>query len=201
MDTSFLKKELPSIPWNRILLLVRWQLGRLGNTGKIGFGLMIAAGIYFVLAVLPQETELQKLKDRAVTLQAQAISKKTAADGTDLEAGKKMSSDQALQVFYDFFPRIDSSPFWIRELTGLAQKQGVELASSEYRLINESDARLARYEMILPVKGSYPQIRAFIADALETIPAMAISAIAIKRESTAADKLDVRLEINLYLNK
>ena len=75
MDTNFLKKELPSIPWNRILLLVRWQLGRLGNTGKIGFGLMIAAGIYFVLAVLPQETELQKLKDRAVTLQAQAISK------------------------------------------------------------------------------------------------------------------------------
>lgn len=201
MDTSFLKKKLPSIPWSRIPLLVRWQLGRLGNTGKIGFGLMIAAGIYFVLAVLPQETELQKLKDRAISLQAQAISKKSATDGADLEAGKKMSSDQALQVFYDFFPRIDSSPFWIRELTGLAQKQGVELTSSEYRLINESDARLARYEMILPVKGSYPQIRAFIADALETIPAIAISAIAIKRESTTADKLDVRLEINLYLNK
>ena len=37
MDTSFLKKELPSIPWNRILLLLRWHTGRLGNAGKVGF--------------------------------------------------------------------------------------------------------------------------------------------------------------------
>lgn len=201
MDLSFLKKELPPIHLNRIMPLLRWQMGRLGNFGKIGFGLIVAASIYYVLAVIPQETELQILKDRAISLQAQAISKKTVTDGTDSEAGKRMSSDQALQVFYDFFPRIDSSPFWIRELVGLAQKQGIELASSEYRLVNESDARLARYEMILPLKGSYSQIRAFIADSLEVVPAMAISAISIKRESTAADKLDVRLEINLYLNK
>lgn len=112
-----------------------------------------------------------------------------------------MSGDQALQVFYDFFPRVDSSPFWIRELVRIAKKQGVELTSSEYRLINEKDARMARYEMVLPVRGKYSQIRAFIADALEAVPAMAISAIAMKRESTAMDKLEVRLEINLYMNK
>lgn len=181
--------------------LLRWQVGRLGNPGKIGIGLMVASGIYFFLAVMPQEAELQKLKDRAVTLQAQAMSKKSAGDGADAEGGKKMSGDQALQVFYDFFPRADSSPFWIRELVRLAKKQGVELSSSEYRLINENDARLARYEMILPVKGNYPQIRAFIADVLEAVPAMAISAIAMKRENTTADNIEARIEVNLYLNK
>ncbi|MBY0474347.1 MAG: hypothetical protein K2Q13_04690 [Nitrosomonas sp.] len=179
--------------------LLRWQLGRLGNLGKVGIGLMLATGIYYLLVVMPQETELQKLKDRAVTLQA--ASKNSSGEGADSEAGKKMSGDQALQVFYDFFPRVDSSPFWIRELVRVAKKQGVELTSSEYRLINDNDARLARYEMVLPVKGKYSQIRAFIAEALETVPAMAISAIAIKRESTASDKLEVRLEINLYMNK
>lgn len=71
-----------------------------------------------------------------------------------MESGKKLNSDQALQVFYDYFPRIDSSPFWIRELVQLAKKHGVDLSSSEYRLMNESDARLARYEMILPVKAA-----------------------------------------------
>lgn len=90
----------------------------------------------------------------------------------------------------------------IDQLSGrIAKKQGVELTSSEYRLINEKDARMARYEMVLPVRGKYSQIRAFIADALEAVPAMAISAIAMKRESTAMDKLEVRLEINLYMNK
>lgn len=77
----------------------------------------------------------------------------------------------------------------------------MELSSSEYRLVNENDARLARYEMILPVNGRYPQIRAFMADALEAVPAMAISAIAIKRESVTSEKLEARLEINLFLNK
>lgn len=181
--------------------LLRWQIGRLGNLGKIGFGLAVAAGIYYVLAVVPQETALQKLKDRAVTLQAQAASKKSSSDGTGSETGQKMSSDQALQVFYDFFPRIDSSPFWIRELVRLAKKHGVELTSSDYRLVNEQDGRLARYEMILPVKGRYPQIRAFIADTLETVPTIAISGITMKRENTNADRLDARLEVSLYLNK
>ena len=41
----------------------------------------------------------------------------------------------------------------------------------------------------------------FGVDALEAVPAMAISAIAIKRESVSSDRLEMRLEINLYLNK
>lgn len=201
MDSSRLRIELPQMPWRRLLPMLRWQMGRLGNSGKIGIGLMVASGIYFFLAVIPQEAELQKLKDRAVTLQAQAVMNKSSGSSVETEDGKKMSADQALQVFYDFFPRVDSSPFWVRELVRVAKKQGVDLSGSEYRLINEADARLARYEMILPVKGNYRQIRAFIAEALEVVPAMAISAIAMKRENITADWVETRIEINLYLNK
>ena len=68
-------------------------------------------------------------------------------------------------------------------------------------MINEADARLTRYEMILPVRGKYKQVRAFIAAALEAVPAMAISAIAIRRENVTSDILEVRLEASLYLNK
>lgn len=198
MDWNLLKTETLQAHLNRLAPQFRWQIGRLGVIGKIGLGLIVATSIYFFSAVLPQESVLQKLKERAETLQVQALSKQTPGD---TEMGIKMSGDQALQAFYDFFPQIDSSPFWIRELVRIAKKQNVELSSSEYRLVNENDARLARYEMILPVRGSYSQIRAFIADALETVPAMAISAIAIKRENVTAEKLEVRLEINLYLNK
>lgn len=198
MDSSLLKTETLQTQLNQLALLLRWQASRLGIIGKIGLGLLVAAGIYFFSAVLPQESALLKLKERADILQMQALSKQIPGE---TETAKQMSGDQALQAFYDFFPRIDSSPFWIRELVQLARKQGVELSSSEYRLINENDARLARYEMILPVKGRYPQIRAFMADALETVPAMAISAIAIKRENVTAENLEARLEINLYLNK
>lgn len=198
MDWGLLKTDALQTQLNRLLPQLRWQIGRLGVIGKIGLGLIVATHIYFFSAVLPQESDLQKLKERAETLQIQASSKQTTSDS---ESGIKMSGDQALQAFYDFFPRIDSSPFWIRELVRIAKKQGVELSSSDYRLVNDNDARLARYEMILPVKGKYPQIRAFMADALETVPAMAVSAIAIKRENVTSERLEVRLEINLYLNK
>lgn len=198
MDASFLKTATFQTQLDRLVLQLRWQAGRLGIFGKIGLGLFVIAGIYFFSAVLPQESDLQKLKERAETLQMQELAKQSPGE---MESGKKLSGDQALQAFYDFFPTIDSSPFWIRELVQLANKQGVELSSSEYRLVYENDARLARYEMILPVKGRYPQIRAFMADALAAIPAMAISAIAIKRESINSEKLEARLEINLYLNK
>lgn len=183
---------------NQLMPQLRWQVGRLGILGKIGIGLLGVAGIYFFSAVVPQQAALQQLKERADSLQIQAQSKSSS---NDADAGKKMTGDQALQAFYDFFPMIDSSPFWIRELVRIAKKQNVELSSSEYRLINEQDARLARYEMVLPIKGNYAQIRAFIADALETVPAMAISAIAIKREAVTSDRLELRLEINLFLNK
>lgn len=86
-------------------------------------------------------------------------------------------------------------------MTRVAKEKNVELSSSDYRLINEADARLARYEMILPVRGNYKQIRAFIAAALEAVPAMAISAVAVRRENVTSEILEVRLEANLYLNK
>lgn len=198
MDASFLKTGTIQTQFDRLMLQLRWQVGRLGTIGKIGLGLIVVAGIYFFSAVLPQDSDLQKLKERAETLQLQELAKQSPGE---MESGRKLNSDQALQVFYDYFPRIDSSPFWIRELVQLAKKHGVDLSSSEYRLMNESDARLARYEMILPVKGRYPQIRAFMAEALVKVPAMAISAVALKRENITSDKLEVRLEINLYLNK
>jgi hypothetical protein len=54
--------------------------------------------------------------------------------------------------------------------------------------------------MVLPVHGTYPQIRAFISDALKSVPAMAISGINIKRRGVKSNQLEVGLKVNLYLD-
>ncbi|MBK7354380.1 MAG: hypothetical protein IPJ05_13470 [Nitrosomonas sp.] len=51
------------------------------------------------------------------------------------------------------------------------------------------------------MRGSYPQIRAFIADMLVTIPAVALVDMIIKREDIKSGRLEVRLSLNLYLNQ
>lgn len=198
MDRTVLKNDLIQIPIKHFSQQLRWQLARLGTTGKIGMGLLVVAGIFFVGAVLPERSSLEKLKSRAEILRIQS---QDSDSGDKPVAEKKLSNDQALQAFYEFFPRFDSSPFWIRELVRVAQKQGVEINSTDFRLTFERDWRLSRYEIILPVKGRYAQIRAFIADSLEAVPTMAITGVSMKRDDIQTTQLEVRLEANLYLNE
>lgn len=195
MGPATLKQDLLQARFQAVMLQVRWQTARLGNAGKIGIGLLVVAIIFFLLAVLPQEAKLDELKQLVENIQIPV--NQLSSD----ESTRKIGGDQALQIYYDFFPRIDSSPFWIRELVKIAKKQGVEINSSDYRLVHEQGVRLARYEMILPVRGRYKQIRAFMAEALEAIPAMAVTGMVIKREHVQTEQLDVRLEIDLYLDE
>ena len=197
MEPSYLISNRLLGQLRNILPQLRWEAARLGTIGKIGLGLLAMAIVLLIAAVLPQETTLQTLKTHAETLQTHPLSPSQKAS----RPTQKIGDDQALQIFYEFFPQIDSSPFWIRELARIAKKQRVEINSSDYRLVQEKGARLARYEMILPVRGRYPQIRAFIADALQTVPAMAINGMVIKRENVKTEQLDVRLEIDLYLDE
>lgn len=196
MEPNILKSDQLQKQLRHSLMQLRWEIARLGTTGKIGAGLFFMAIVLLIAAVLPQETKLESLKERAETLQTQTLLPPQSAS----RPKQKIGDNQALQIFYEFFPQIDSTPFWVRELTRIAKKQRVEINSSDYRLVQEKGERLARYEMILPVRGRYPQIRAFIADALQAVPAMAITGIVIKRENIKTEQLDVRLEINLYLN-
>ena len=197
MEPNILNSDQLRVQLRSILLQIRWEAVRLGTIGKIGLGLLIMAVVLLIAAVFPQDTTLQTLKTQAETLQTQPLSTSQKTS----RPTQKIGDDQALQIFYEFFPQIDSSPFWIRELARIAKKQRVEINSSDYRLVLEKGARLARYEMILPVRGRYPQIRAFIADALQAVPAMAITGMVIKRENVKTEQLDVRLEINLYLDE
>lgn len=197
MDRNILSNASLQARLKSSWLQLRWQIARLGTIGKTGLGLLVVSCLFFLIAVLPQDAALQALKEQAETMQAELQSEA----GAESIAGGKLSRDQTLQVFYDFFPRIDSSPFWIRELVRVAKKRGVEISSSEYRLIHEKGSRLTRYEMMLPVRGNYSQIRAFIADALQAVPTMAITGIVMKRENIQSARLEARLEINLYLDE
>ena len=177
------------------LLRVRWQTERLGSAGKIGFGLLVFSVVFFFSAVLPRQAESSALMEKAETMRLHSRAEPVRV------SGRKMQSDQGLGDFYAFFPNIDSSPFWIKELVQVAEAANVEISGSEYRMVRDKGWKLARYEMMLPVRGGYPQIRAFIADALRVVPAIALVDIVIKREGVESDLLEASLKFHLYLNE
>ena len=82
-----------------------------------------------------------------------------------------------------------------------ATQQGLELSGADYRMEREKEIKLARYEMVLPVRGQYAQVRGFVAEALRAVPAMSLADVAVKREGVASDLLDVNLKFNLYLSE
>lgn len=184
---------------SNILLRVRWQAERLGTSGKIGLGLIVFSGVFFLVGVLPRQTESSALMLRAETMQARVKAEPVAHEGEGMRP--RMSGSQALKVFYAFFPNADSTPFWIGEVVQAAAKHGVEINGTEYRMDREKDVKLARYEMVLPIRGQYPHVRGFVADALRAVPAMALADVAIKRESVGSELLEVNLKFNLYLSE
>ena len=181
-----------------VWLRVRWQTERLGPAGKLGFGLLVFSAVFFLVAVLPRQEESKALMAEAGALEARIRMEPSAGSGSPR---RRLQGDQALPAFYAFFPKLDSSPFWIGELVRIAGERGVEISGTEYRMVREKDLKLARYEMMVPVRGNYSQLRGFIADALHTVPAMALVDVVIRREGVHAELLEANIKFNLYLGE
>lgn len=176
---------------------LRWTLGslasRLGWPGMAGAALLAFALAFQLTAVSTFNTELDARRAEATRLSAryQIALKEPAA--------VKPGATQQLATFYEFFPPAKTVPDWLSRLNQVAAKHGVTLERGEYKLVQEQGWKLQRYQMILPVKGSYAQIRAFIADALVAVPAAAVNEIALKRDGVAATTLEAQIRLTLFL--
>jgi hypothetical protein len=169
---------------------LREELGRLGWPGVVGLALLAFAVMIVASALLPLRAEVLRLRVEADELQRRV--------GGGERAGRPQVGDQ-LATFYAFFPPPDSSPDWLGKIHAIAQAKGVQLASGEYRLERAPSPRLRRYQMTLPVQGSYAQIRGFIGEVLEQVPAAVVEEVSLRRESVESQRVEARVRLTLYL--
>ncbi|HSD44483.1 MAG TPA: hypothetical protein VLD36_21795 [Burkholderiales bacterium] len=169
---------------------LREELERLGWPGVVGLGLLAFAAMIAVSALLPLRAEVARLRGEADELQRRI--------GGGERAARPQVRDQ-LATFYAFFPPSDSSPDWLGKIHAIAQAKGVQLASGEYRLERAPSPRLRRYQMTLPVQGTYAQIRGFVGEVLEQVPAAVVEEVSLKRESVETQRVEARVRLTLYL--
>ena len=81
----------------------------------------------------------------------------------------------------------------------MALKQKIALNRGDYKLTKAKQGQLMRYEIVLPLEGSYTQIRQFIVATLQRIPALALSDMQIKRENVATPTVQARIVFTLFL--
>lgn len=167
-----------------------WQLRqwarRLGWAGLAGLMLLMAAILTQVFAISPanetiatQQTRLDELRRAALARTAEPVAQ--AYDPLTMLPPAGVASQQ------------------IGELERLARAHDLELPRGQYSVVPVVGARLARWQLVLPVEGPYPALHAFLAAALERMPNLALDELKLKRERIEATELQAELRLSLYL--
>jgi Tfp pilus assembly protein PilO len=142
---------------------------------------------------------LNSLNNRISGLRQDAKIVHSKARITSQLASKTATSAEQLDTFYRFFPIRASISDSMARLYSAAASQGLSLDQGDYHLSNHRDAKLARYNIVLPVKGSYMQIRKFVAQALTDIPNLSLDSITFNRQKIEDASVEAQLNFTLYL--
>jgi len=163
----------------------------LGWPGVLGLALLLGAAGVYVTVVQDRTARLVELKRESASLKSRI---ERAAKSGIPETG----SVEELNKFYGFFSGTPLTE-WLDKLYAAAAAQKLVLEQGEYRLSPDKTGKLARYQVTLPVKGSYVQIRQFVDQALIDVPVAALDDINFKREAIGATQLEVRIKFTLYV--
>lgn len=174
-----------------LIWTLRRQVTALGWPG-VGGAVLLALSVAFIASTIaPLDTRIAESKAEIEVLRAKL---KAGSVGAGPDA-----SDDPLANFYAFFPSLGSTPEWLQRIYELADAQGLRLEAGEYKLKRERDFKLARYEVTLPVRGAYPQIREFVSRVLTEVPASSLDELSLRREDPASATVEARIRLTLFV--
>jgi hypothetical protein len=169
-----------------LLQRVRAELGWAGLAGLAVLG----AALAFLALVL------QPLEERSARLERRLEQRAPAAAPGVVRTGAAPAAQ--LAAFYAFLDRGRDAPQWLARLHALALEAGLRLPAAEYRL-HDTGTPLERYEIVLPVSGSYAELRAFLESALAEIPVLSLDAVSFTRQRADEARLRADLRLTLHL--
>lgn len=164
----------------------------LGFVPMVSLGLIAASAAAFGLVVKPLEERAQRL-GRELEQAARAGSAARPAKRAEPRA-------QRVAAFYSFFDRPEHLDTWLAKLYGIAEANGMDLRSGEYRQI-ESKYGIERYQVSVPVAGTYSQVRAFAGIALAEMPVASLDRVSFRRKAVNDSRIDTELVFSVHLAK
>jgi hypothetical protein len=162
-------------------------LRRLGPAGIVALGILLAAGAFYVNAVVPAAQEAAAQSAALERLRSRTPYRPIAVD----------SRAEELRRFYALFPPPDQLNLQVERLHRLARGAGLDLAQGEYRLERRTTGLWA-YRVTLPVRGSYGQFRGFLSALLKDLPTASIDALRFERKRAADTQLEAQVRLTLY---
>lgn len=176
-------------------LIVHEYLQGLGVPGLAGAAMLLLALGYGLLGLMPHWQSLQQL-----SVQTQEAREYLAR----VEEGSIAAPVVPQRQLDDFRSKLPAQPqatVAIDRIYALAAQERITLARGEYSLGVDPKTHLARYQILLPVRGSYPQLRRFLHALLGQLPAVVVEDVEFQRKKIADTDLTGRIRLTLYLSR
>ena len=177
-------------------LILHECLARLGRVGCAAVAVGTLALLVGVTWVLPQWQAVRELRasEADAAVQVQRVKRGELKVALQPE-------QQALDSLRQQLPGQPQASELIERLYHLASAERISLARGEYALGVDPKTQLARYQIVLPVRGSYPQIRGFLQALLGQVPTLVLEDLELQRKRIGERELNGRLRMTLYLSR
>ncbi len=179
----------------RLRWLLRHWLSILGWPGVMALGMLVVLPAFYFSAIRPLQAHLDEVRHSV----ARQLKEETRAGKSN--HGRRHSTEEQLAEYYRFFPPVRSAPQWLEKLVVLAESRGLSLDQGEYQAAPDKVGRLVRFQMTLPLKGDYTQIRKFLAALPGELPVVALEKVQFERQSIAEPEVEARIRLVLYLGR
>ena len=177
------------------LRLALWRLERavraMNWATLAGVALLVFAAGFFAANVMPLRSDVARERQRLERLEAQPANR--------VPVEEPLRADAQLAAFYRALPSAPQAPEVVRRLHADARSAGLVLDRGEYRPLPDPAGKLVRYQIVLPVKGSYPQVRLFLAQAMRDMPGLSLDGIGFQRDKGDSRALEAQLRLTVFL--
>jgi len=158
----------------------------LGITGLAALLLFAAAGAFFTLVLQPMKEKSRVLESRA---------------GMASAPTHTGNASQKVGAVYEYLNKAETTTDWLAKLYAIGAATGVELQSASYKTQATPGSKLERYEIVVPLNGSYTQMRDFLKRSLAEIPVLSLDQISLKRENRREGSVQAELRLTLHMVK
>lgn len=135
------------------------------------------------------------------THDADAVQRQALQAGRERERRQALSPAARLEEFYRFFPREQSAPEWLERIQEAADRQKVQLAIGDYRMVRTPGSRLLAYQVTYPIKGNYSQVRRFLAQVLRSVPNASLDEVAFRRDAIGQGEVQATVRLTIHLKE
>ncbi|HJQ62865.1 MAG TPA: GspMb/PilO family protein [Burkholderiales bacterium] len=165
----------------------------LGVVGLASIAVLASAVLFLVVMLKPLEA-------RNADLERQLALNTRENATTDAALLRASTPSAKMAAFYHFLASGRQTTDWLDRLYAVGKDAGVELQSAEYRM-QDTGTRIDRYEVRVPLRGNYAQIRTFLNNALVEIPVLSLDEVRFKREHASDAQVEAEVHLTFHLVK